>query len=118
MASDPKLVARLERLLVGRHSVSARVMFGGVCFVLNGNVCVGVYKDQLILRVGEERASAMLSRAHVRPMDITGKPMKGWLMVAPAGVRDKRQLARYVDAALAFVTELPAKDSVLAVRSH
>ena len=118
MPSDPKLVARLERLLAGRRGVSAREMFGGVCFVLNGNVCVGVYKDLLIVRVGEDQASALLSRAHVRPMDITGKPMKGWLMVAPAGVEDKRQLARYVDAALAFVAELPAKNSALPVRSR
>jgi TfoX/Sxy family transcriptional regulator of competence genes len=116
MASDPKLVGRLERLLLGRRGVSAREMFGGVCFVLNGNVCVGVYQDKLIVRVGEERARALLSRAHVKPMDITGKPMKGWLMVAPAGVGDKRQLARYTDAALAFVAGLPAKDSALAVR--
>ena len=115
MASDPKLVARLERLLAGRPGVSAREMFGGVCFVLNGNICLGVYKDNLIVRVGQERAHGLLSRAHVRPMDITGKPMKGWLMVAPAGVADKRHLARYVDAALAFVAELPAKHSALAV---
>jgi TfoX-like protein len=117
MPSDPRLVARLEPLLAGRRGVSAREMFGGVCFVLDGNVCVGVYKDRLIVRVGEDRARGLLSRAHVRPMDITGKPMKGWLMVAPAGIGDKRQLARYVDAALAFVEGLPAKDSGLAVRS-
>jgi hypothetical protein len=84
-------------------------MFGGVCFMLNGNMCVGVHKEQLIVRVGEEGAAALLRRAHVRRMDITGRPMKGWLMVAPAGVARKTDLVRYVNAALEFVATLPAK---------
>jgi len=109
MASDPKLVARLETLLVGHKGVEPRKMFGGACFMLNGNMCVGVHKDQLIVRAGEEGANALLGREHVRRMDITGKPMKGWLMIAPAGTARAADLRRYVDAALEFVATLPAK---------
>jgi hypothetical protein len=116
VASDPKLVSRLEKLLEGRPDVVPRTMFGGVCFTLNGNVCLGVYKDQLIVRSGERQARGLLTRTHVRPMDITGKPMKGWIMVAPAGIASKRVLEGYVDAALEFVSALPAKRSRLAAR--
>jgi len=109
MASDPTLVARLEKLLSGRNGIVRREMFGGVCFMLNGNMCVGVHKDQLIIRAGEEQARGELNRKHVRAMDITGKPMKGWLMVAPAGTTRAADLRRHVETALTFVARLPAK---------
>jgi TfoX/Sxy family transcriptional regulator of competence genes len=109
MASDPKLVARLDAMLAGRSGVEQRKIFGGVAYMLRGNVCVGVYKDSLIVRAGEREAGTLLRRAHVRPMDITGKPLKGWIMVEPDGLRRKADLSRYVDAALEFVADLPAK---------
>lgn len=111
MHSDPKLVARLERLLAGRPGIVPRTMFGGACFMLNGNMCVGAHKKELIVRVGEERAAALRKRAHVRPMDLTGKPMKGWLTIGPAGLARKADVERYVDAALEFVATLPPKRS-------
>jgi hypothetical protein len=109
MASDPKLVARLEALLAGRPGVTPRTMFGGVAYMLNGNMCVGVHKRWLIIRAGERRAVPLLERAHVRPMDVTGKPMKGWIMIGPEGVKRGTDLARYVDAAIEFVSTLPPK---------
>lgn len=109
MHSDSKLVARLERLLAGQPGIAARTMFGGICFVLNGNICVGVHQQELIARVGEEQAAALCRRAHVRPMDLTGKPMKGWLTIGPAGLVRKTDLQRYVDAAITFVGTLPPK---------
>jgi hypothetical protein len=109
MASDPKLVARLEGLLAGRPGLAPRTMFGGVAYMLNGNMCVGVHKHWLIIRAGERLAATLLGRAHVRPMDITGKPMKGWIMIAPEGVKRRTDLARYVDAAFKFVSTLPPK---------
>ena len=84
-------------------------MFGGVCFMLNGNMCVGVHNDELIVRAGEHQAEALLRRAHVRRMDLTGKPMKGWLAVGPAGVARTANLQRYIEAALGFVATLPPK---------
>jgi hypothetical protein len=109
MASDPKLVARLDAILARRSGVEQRKMFGGVAYMLNGNMCVGVHKDWLIARAGELRSAPLLRRAHVRPMDITGKPMKGWIMVEPDGLKRKADLVRYVDAAVEFVATLPAK---------
>jgi hypothetical protein len=109
MASDPKLVARLDAILARRPGVEQRKMFGGVAYMLNANMCVGVHKDWLIARTGETRAATLLTRAHVRPMDITGKPMKGWIMIGPDGLKQKAELVRYVDAATEFVATLPAK---------
>src|SRR5919108_6622674 len=106
MASDPKLVGRLSSMLADRSDIEQRKMFGGVAYLLNGNMCVGVHKEWLIARAGERGAEPLLARAHVRPMDITGKPMKGWIMVGPEGVKRKADLARYVDAALRFVEGL------------
>ena len=109
MASDPKLVGRLSAILAERRGIEQRKMFGGVAYLLNGNMCVGVHKDWLIARAGERGAAPLLERAHVRPMDITGKPMKGWIMVGPDGLKKKADLRRYVDAALTFVEGLPTK---------
>ena len=109
MASDPKLVARLDAMLARRSGVEQRKMFGGVAYMLNGNVCVGVHRNSLIVRAGERQAGTLLRRTHVRPMDITGKPLRGWIMVQPDGLRRKADLACYVDAALEFVAALPAK---------
>lgn len=110
MHSDPKLVARLERLLGERPGIVPRTLFGGVSFMLNGNMCVGVHKKELIARVGEEQAAALCRRTHVRPMDLTGKPMKGWVTIAAAGLVRTADLERYVGAALRFVGGLPPKE--------
>jgi hypothetical protein len=109
MASDPALVARLQALLGARAGFERRKMFGGVCFFLNGNMCVGVHEENLILRVGEGAARDLLTRAHVRPMDLTGKPMKGWATVLPGAIESDEALAGFVAEAAAFVATLPAK---------
>jgi hypothetical protein len=109
MASNPKLVARLDAIVARRRGIAQRRMFGGVAYFLNGNMSVGVHKDSLIVRAGERGARALLDRAYVRPMDITGKPMKGWLMVGAGGLKRKSDLVRFVNAAMAFVATLPAK---------
>jgi hypothetical protein len=110
MPYDPGLAQRLSDLLEGRTGFQQKKMFGGIGWMLFGNMCVGVYKEWLIARVGEEAAGQILTNAHVKPMDITGKPMKGWTMIAPEGLEDDRDLARYVDLATAFVMALPRKD--------
>jgi TfoX/Sxy family transcriptional regulator of competence genes len=109
MASDPQLVDRLSRLLAGRRGVTPRRMFGGTCFMLNGNMCVGVHNKSLILRVGSAQAEGLFTKPHVKPMDLTGKVMKGWVEVLPDGLRDDKNLLRYAEMALAFVTTLRAK---------
>lgn len=84
-------------------------MFGGVCFLLNGNLLVGVWKDSLIARVGKDAYDDALQEEHVREFDITGKPMKGWVMVQPDGIDSDLQLSHWIDLATQFVRTLPAK---------
>src|SRR3954471_12101469 len=109
MAYDIGLGERLAELMEGRPNAALKKMFGGIGWLVNGNMCVGVYKDFLIARVGEEAAPALLRNQHVKAMDITGKPMKGWLMVAPQGYEDDTALRRYTDTAFAFASALPPK---------
>ena len=84
-------------------------MFGGVAFLLNGNMLVGVWRDMLIVRLGPEGGGEALRESHVRAFDITGRPMKGWVMVEPEGIEDDDQLRRWLDRATRFVQTLPAK---------
>ena len=109
MPYDPGLAERLAEILGDRPGFEKKAMFGGIGWLMNGNMCVGVYKDWLITRVGEEKARDIFKETHVKPMDITGRPMKGWAMVAPEGVDDDDDLRRHVEAAVAFVSTLPAK---------
>src|SRR6266851_2045413 len=109
MVSDQQLVDRLSKLLAGRPGVAPRRMFGGTCFMLNGNMCVGVHNKSLIIRIGVEQADAVMSKRHVKPMDLTGKVMKGWAEVLPEGLRRDDDLLRYAELAIAFVSTLPPK---------
>jgi TfoX/Sxy family transcriptional regulator of competence genes len=108
MHSNPKLTERL-RAATTDQPLEERVMFGGVAFFLRGNFCVGIYHDLLVLRLGEEQAEHAIFRPHVVPMDITGKPMRGWVMVKPSGCRTKPQIESWLEKAIAFVSTLPVK---------
>lgn len=83
-------------------------MFGGTCHILNGNMMCGVYKDYLILRLGENEANVALNQNHVKPFDITGKPMKGWVMVEASGFIGPL-LSQWLKKARKFVESLPSK---------
>ena len=109
MTYDRGLSERLEAIVGGGAGIARRKMFGGVGWLLKGNMVAGVHKDFLIVRVGETRAP-LLANENVRPMDITGKVMKGWLMISPPGYEDDADLRRYVETALAFATTLPPKE--------
>lgn len=84
-------------------------MFGGVCFLLNGNLLVGVWKDSLIARVGRDAYEPALREKYTREFDITGRPMKGWVVIEPEGIDDDHQLSRWIDQATEFVRTLPFK---------
>ena len=109
MAFDEALAGRIRHLLGRRKAVDEKKMFGGVGFLLNGNMLVGVWKDQLVARLGPDEADAALREPHVRVFDITGRPMKGWVLVEPAGVAADHQLTAWIERSLAFVRTLPAK---------
>jgi len=84
-------------------------MFGGVGFLLNGNMACGVNKDDLIVRVGPDRYEQTVIQPHARPFDFTGRPMKGWVMVSPDGVSADGDLQNWVNQGITFAKSLPAK---------
>ena len=84
-------------------------MFGGLGFLLAGNICCGVWKGFLILRLGDDAARQVLTEEHTRPFDISGRPMRGWAMVEPAGWQDAARLRRWVQWAVEFTSTLPEK---------
>lgn len=107
MPYDQELDDRLGAAIAG-WGATRKKMFGGTCQLLNGNMFCGVYKDYLILRLGPEQAERSLSGPHVKPMDITGRPMKGWVMVGRAGVNDV-VLGQWLAEARRFAETLPPK---------
>jgi TfoX/Sxy family transcriptional regulator of competence genes len=109
MAFDEVLADRIRQLLTRRKNIEEKKMFGGVGFLLNGNLLVGVWKDSLIVRVGPDNYDDALLEAHVKEFDITGRAMRGWVLVAPEGVEDDDQLSSWVQRALTFVSKLPGK---------
>ena len=82
---------------------------GGIGFLLNGNMCVGVHGSELIVRLAPEATDAVLKQANTRRFDLTGRPMKGWILVEPAGLRTDAQLGKWIAVAAKFAGALPAK---------
>jgi hypothetical protein len=109
VAYDEDLEARIRSLTHRWKHTDSKPMFGGVCHLLHGNMFCGVHKDFLILRLGETAADEALSAPSVRPFDITGKPMKGWVMVEPEGCRTDKQLKHWLQQAKQFAAQLPPK---------
>ena len=109
MAFDESLGVRIRTALSRKKGVEEKKMFGGLCFLLQGHMLVGVWKNSLIARIGHERAEEALLEPHVKPMDITGKPMKGWIMVASEGVADEAEVKKWVQRASKYVGKLPPK---------
>lgn len=109
MAFDESLAARIRDALARKRGVEEKKMFGGVGFLLNGNMLVGVWKNSLVVRVGPDVYEEALLEPHVREFDITGKPMKGWVMVEPEGVEDNEPLKNWIQKAVKFVGTLAVK---------
>ena len=107
MPYDEKLAARLRRIL--DRDVEEKRMFGGLTFMVGGHMCCGVTGSDLMVRLGEEAASAAIADPHARPMDFTGRPLKGFVFVAAEGIATDRGLRGWVRRALRFVETLPPK---------
>ena len=107
MAYDQKLAQRVRDVLVGRSGVSERKMFGGLAFLLRGRMFCGVIGRELVVRVGSERYEEALRTPHARPMDFTGRPMKGYVYVAAAGVRTASALAAWIERGIEIASQLP-----------
>jgi TfoX/Sxy family transcriptional regulator of competence genes len=109
MAFDEALAKRIRQSLARRKNIEEKKMFGGVGFLLNGNMLVGVWKDSLIARVGPDGYEEALLEPYVEEFDITGKAMNGWVLVKPEGIVNDRQLSAWIQQAWTFVGTLPAK---------
>src|SRR6266478_7535181 len=102
MAFDESLAERIRQGLARRKNVEEKKMFGGVGFLLSGNMLVGVWKDSLIVRLGPAEGEEALKEPHVKEFDITGRAMKGWVLVEPKGVEGDDQLSGWIQRAVKF----------------
>ena len=109
MAYDEAFVDRIRRVLGPRPDVTERKMFGGIAFLLDGKMFCGTSKDDLMVRVGPDNHDDALRRPHARPMDFTGRPMRGYVYVALSGLRSEKALKPWLERALAFVATVPSK---------
>lgn len=115
MAYDEKLANRLRaafaRTLAPEDDIEERKMFGGIGEMVNGHMCVGIHKEDLVVHVRAQDAESALARPYARPMDITGRPMKGWIFVSPPGYATDADLDGWIRSALAFVHEAGPKQA-------
>ena len=109
MAFNESLASRIRDALARKKYIEEKKMFGGIGFLLNGNMLVGVWKNSLIVRLGPDEGEVALLEPHVREFDITGKAMKGWAMVEPEGVEADEQLKDWIKRAVKFVGKLAGK---------
>lgn len=109
MAYSLELADRIRVALRRRRHVVEKKMFGGVGFLLGGNLCCAVWKDSLILRLGPDQYDDALAEDHVHLFDITGRPMMGWVMVDPEGIVDHESLSEWLNRAYHFCRSLPPK---------
>ena len=109
MAYSESLADRIRHVLSVKRGIVEKKMFGGVGFLLGGNICVGVWKTSLIARLGPEQYDAALAQPHVREFDITGRAMRGWVLVEAEAIDDDQALRAWIDRSLKFVATLPAK---------
>ncbi len=109
MAYDEKLAARIRALLACREGFSERKMFGGIAFMIGGKMCCGVLDGNLVARIGADEYTRALAEPHVRPMDFTGRPMKGYVYVGCEGLGDDGGLRAWVERAAAFTASLPER---------
>ncbi len=109
MSYDDHLADRIRRAFGGRGEVTEKAMFGGLCFMIDGHMCIGIVGDDMMVRVGPDEYDRALEQSHVREMDFTGRPMRGYVYVEPEGCSTVKSLRRWVDLAVRFVRTLPRK---------
>jgi hypothetical protein len=109
MHSDPRLVERIHAATKDWRGLKAKQMFGGVGWMLHGNMCVGVWHESLVVRCAPADWPEHLKKKSVREMDITGRSMKGWLLIDPPALRTAAGLRGWLEVSRNFVATLPAK---------
>ncbi|MCP4216799.1 MAG: TfoX/Sxy family protein [bacterium] len=109
MPYNEEINNRIKDIVAEWPGTNAKKMFGGVCHLLQGNMFCGVYKEFLILRLGKKNTEGVMEQPHIRPFDITGKPMKGWVMVEQEGFATEEALSQWLTQAAKFAATLPPK---------
>lgn len=109
MAYDQNLEMRIEHHLDKFGMITKKKMFGGIGYLINGNMCFGIHKDKLVVRTSPEIAQDLLSRDHVHVFDITGRAMKGWIMIEPEFMKDEKSLISMLETGFTFAIKLPPK---------
>jgi TfoX/Sxy family transcriptional regulator of competence genes len=109
MAYDEALAQKVRTYLQGNALVTESRQFGGIGFLVRGNMAVGVLGSDLLVRVGPDRHDEAMKSPHAKPFALTGRPAKGWLLVKPAGLKNAPSLRKWVELGLAFAVTLPAK---------
>lgn len=109
MPYDEGLAQRIRELLAEEPELAEKSMFGGVAFLVGGNMAVGIVKDELMVRVGPDAHAASLREPHARPMDFTKRPMKGFVFVGPSGFEEDEDLRRWLERGVRFAASLPRK---------
>lgn len=111
MAYDEQFAEKVRTYILTVTGVSEKKMFGGLCFLLHGNMCCGVIDKKLMLRIGAEAYDSVLEMKHVVSMDFTGKPLKGMVYVLPEGTKTKAAIKKWIDLGLKYAGSLPKKTS-------
>lgn len=106
MVYDGTLAERLRKSLHGREGLTEKEMFGGISFMLGGKMCLGVVRDDLLVRVGPDNYEEAMREPHARPMDFTGRSLRGFVFVGPKGYKTDEDLAKWVNMAVDFVVSL------------
>jgi TfoX/Sxy family transcriptional regulator of competence genes len=109
MPYDEGLAERIRGVFLDRTDVAEKRMFGGIAFMVRGRMCVGIVKEDLMVRVGAAAHDALAQEPNARPMDFTGRPMKGFLFVSPDGFESDAELERWIARGVAHATSLPEK---------
>ncbi len=109
VAYDEQLADRVRAALGEQPNLTERKMFGGLAFLLGGHMCCGIVGEDLMVRVGHDAYEQAISKPHARPMDFTGRPSKGMVYVAPAGLRTAKSLREWIERGAKFAAPLPAK---------
>ena len=109
MAYDEGLATRVREILGDRPGVAEKQIFGGLAFLVQGNMACGMRGEDLIVRLAADAAESVQGEPGVRPFDLTGRPMKGWLQVGPDGHAEDGDLRRWVDRGVAHAASLPPK---------
>jgi TfoX/Sxy family transcriptional regulator of competence genes len=109
MAYDEELAKRMRTNLKSQRGVAEKKMFGGIGFLVNGNMACGVHKQELIVRLGDDDFEWALLQPNVRIFDMTGKPMKGWILVSSSGYASDKSLQGWIKKGVAFASSLPPK---------